>query len=133
MRPTTSTRYYSIGSRMSEPLVTGEILLPAHSAIPASAVAYVHLLNTSLADAPATIVAEQVINDVAAKIAGGGRIKFALYGEIQDPRASYSVSVHIDVDMDGRVSVGDYINVQSYPVVTFGYPDHIEVKTAMVK
>jgi uncharacterized lipoprotein YbaY len=118
---------------MSEPLVTGDILLPAGAVIPPRAVAHVHLLDTSLADAPSTIVAEQVIEDVAAKIATGGRIKFALYGEIEDPRASYTVSVHIDVDMDGRVSVGDYVTVQSYPVVTFGYPTHVEAKTVMIK
>jgi uncharacterized lipoprotein YbaY len=118
---------------MSEPLVTGEILLPDGAVLPQGAIAYVRLLDTSLADAPSTTVAELVIHEVAAKLIGGRSIRFALHGELRDARASYTVSVHIDVDMDGRVSVGDYISMQSYPVITFGYPDHIEVKTARVK
>jgi uncharacterized lipoprotein YbaY len=117
---------------MSQPLVTGEILLPAHSVLPSRAVAYVHLLDTSLADAPSTIVAEQVIEDIAGRIARGEKIRFALYGEIQNLRASYSVSVHVDLDGDGPIGAGDYINVQSYPVITFGYPNHISVETVTV-
>jgi uncharacterized lipoprotein YbaY len=118
---------------MSEPLVAGEVLLPAHSILPSGAVAYVRLLDTSLADAPAMIVAEQVIRDVAKTIARRGQIRFALYGKIQNPQGSYTVSVHIDVDEDGRIGKGDYINMQSYPVITFGYPSHIKVETVQVK
>lgn len=118
---------------MSKPLVTGEILFPAHSVLPNNALAYVHLLDTSLADAPSIIIAEEVIEDIAGKAARGERIRFAIYGEIQNQRASYSVSVHIDVDRDGRVGAGDYINMQNYPVITFGYPNHIEVKVVRVK
>ena len=115
---------------MSEPLVTGEILLPAGVVLPTRAVAYVRLLDTSLADAPSITVAEQIIKDVAAQNAKGRSIKFALYGELRDARASYTVSVHIDVDLDGLVSVGDYISMQSYPVISFGYPDYVAVQTA---
>jgi len=118
---------------MSESLITGEILIPANTKIADTAVAYVHLLDTSRADAASTVISEQVIANVATKLSRGERIKFVLYGEIQNPQASYSVSVHIDVDADGQVGVGDYINVQSYPVATFGYPSHVEVKTVMVK
>jgi uncharacterized lipoprotein YbaY len=118
---------------MGEPLVTGEILLPAGVALPARAVAYVRLLDTSLADAPSITIAEQIIKDVAAQNAKWGSIKFALHGELRDARANYIVSVHVDVDLDGLVSVGDYISMQSYPVITFGYPDHVAVQTAQVR
>ena len=117
---------------MSNLLLTGAIVIPEKESLPGNAVAYVHLLDTSLADAPSTIVSEQVIENVARAIDQNRRIQFTLYGQIEDLKANYSVSVHIDLDNDGRISLGDYVNVQSYPVITYGYPKHIEVKTVKV-
>ena len=114
---------------MSKLLVTGSILLPPGFVLPHGAVAYVRLLDTSLADAPSTVVAEQAIEGIAA----GKEIGFALYGEIRNWRADYNVSVHIDVDGDRRVSVGDCITVQSYPVITFGRPRKVRVQTVQVR
>lgn len=118
---------------MSETLITGEILLPPNAEISANAVIYVHLLDSSRADAPSRVVAKQVIENVAAKLAEGERIMFAIDGGVLDPRASYSISVHVDVDADGQVSVGDHINVQSYPVATFGFANYVEVRTVRLK
>ncbi|MEP7291522.1 MAG: YbaY family lipoprotein [Chloroflexota bacterium] len=117
---------------MSNLLVTGAILIPEKELLPGNAVAYVHLLDTSLADAPATIVSSQVIENLARVMDKERKIKFALSGQIEDFKANYSVSVHIDVDNDGQISLGDYVNVQSYPVITFGYPKQVEVKTVKV-
>jgi hypothetical protein len=39
-----------------------------------------------------------------------------------DDRHLYSVSVHVDVDGDGGISDGDYLNEQSYSVITNGFP-----------
>lgn len=117
---------------MVNPIVSGEILFPNDSFLQDSAVGYIHLLDVSLADAPSFIVAEEVIEDIAERILKGETIKFALYGEIKNPRASYTVSVHIDLDGDGRVGRGDYINMQSYPVITFGHPNVIKMKVVKV-
>lgn len=117
---------------MATLLVTGVIRLPSHNPLPPSAVIYVHLLDTSLADAPAILISEQVIENAAAKVENDGKIKFALYGELHDFKANYTVSVHVDLDNDGQISQGDYVNVESYPVITFGYPTAIEVKTVKV-
>jgi hypothetical protein len=38
-----------------------------------------------------------------------------------DPRAHYVVTAHADLDGDGEVSVGDYVTVESYPLLTWGH------------
>ena len=43
------------------------------------------------------------------------------------------LEVHVDVDNDGKISVGDYINMESYPVLTYGNPNYISVKVKNVK
>lgn len=117
---------------MSEERVTGEILLPKGCVVSAGATAHVQLLDTSMADAPSMLVAEQVINDIAARIARGEALTFELHGQVQSPHATYSVRVHIDQKGDGKVDLGDFVNKQSYPVITFGYPSHVVVQTAQV-
>jgi len=118
---------------MIKPLVSGELTFAQPPQLPSTAVAYVHLLDTTLADAPSITVAEQVIRDIAQTANQGKAIPFALFGESPDPHASYNVSVHIDLDSDGTLSPGDYLTVQSYPVLTFGYPDRMTVQVKQVK
>jgi uncharacterized protein (DUF2141 family) len=48
-------------------------------------------------------------------------------------RARYAVSVHIDVDGNGKINSGDFINMESYPVLTYGYPDNILVYVRQIK
>jgi hypothetical protein len=43
------------------------------------------------------------------------------------------VRVHVDLDKDGEVSVGDYISMESHPVLTYGHPDHVEVAVQKVE
>lgn len=117
---------------MAKTLVTGQILLPAGAAVKASAVAHVNLLDTSLADAPSSVVASAKRSDIAAGIARGEALTFALQGQLKSERASYCVEVHIDQEGDGKVRLGDFVNAQSYPVTSFGFPDHISVRTVKV-
>lgn len=73
---------------------------------------HVQILDTDLQDAPATVLAE------AQGTVGGG---------MSEPLASLAISVrdrgrrptawvHVDVDGDGRVSRGDYLTTQSFPL-----------------
>lgn len=117
---------------MRKALVTGEILLPAGAGIKSSAVARVQLLDTSLADAPSVTIASQVVSGLASKLAKGGALAFSLAAENPDAQASYGVSVHIDQSGDGQVKPGDFVSTQSYPVITFGYPNRVCVQTVVV-
>ncbi len=117
---------------MAQLRVTGEVLLPAGSAVSARAVVHVHLLDTSLADAPSTVIASQVIDGIAGKIGRGEALRFELHSPIQNRRASYSVSVHVDMDADGEVGPGDFINAETYPAINHGNPTQITVRTMLV-
>jgi uncharacterized lipoprotein YbaY len=113
------------GKTMEEPLVRGKIVFDPEPEDLSRAKIYIRLADTSLADAPSRVVSEQVLMELPPAGTAKGHLSFALHGALPDPRASYSVSVHVDMQNDGKISQGDYINMQSYPVLTYGYPDRI--------
>jgi uncharacterized lipoprotein YbaY len=76
---------------------------------------YVRVQDTSHTDAPASIVAEQVLQGVNI-VPGAPPLAFTVHGIPENPRARYVVRVHADVNGDGKVSKGDYVSTQSYPV-----------------
>jgi uncharacterized lipoprotein YbaY len=117
---------------MAKPLVSGDIRFTQLPRLPPSAKAYVRLLDTSMADAPARLVAETVLEGISDEATRGNPIPFAIYGDLESERASYSVSVLVDVDGDGKTSPGDFINMQSYPVLTYGYPAYVSVEVREV-
>ena len=117
----------------SEPLVSGEILLGEEVQSFSSATIYVRLEDVSRVDAVATTVAEQVLRHVSHQAGHQSQVAIALRGTTADARARYAVRVHVDVDGDGHVSRGDYISMESYPVLTFGYPDRVTVRVREVK
>ena len=117
---------------MGKPLVTGEIVFDERPELPPGAKAYVRLLDTSAEDAPSSTIAEQTLTGIAKKANQGEALPFVLNGKIDDQRASYTISVHVDVGGDGAISPGDYINMQSYPVLTFGYPNHVSVEVKRI-
>lgn len=84
---------------------------------------YVRLLDVTMADAPARMVSEQVLDLPA----GPGPAAFELRAPEIDEHASYIVMAHADLDADGAVSRGDFITTQSYPVLSFGHPDRVQI------
>lgn len=113
---------------MAEILVRGEIRFAGNPHLPEGAGAIVQLRETSMADAPSRLVAEQVLKDITSRANAGELIPFEISAEPPDQRQSYSIEVLVDVDGDGRPSRGDFINVQSYPVLSFGYPNTVTVE-----
>lgn len=100
--------------------VTGTVSYLQRMALPSSAVIQVQLLDVSLADAPAKVVAEQ-------KLTLGERqvpVPFTLTFDSAkiDQKHAYSVSAKISVD-----GVLRFISDQSYPVLTRGNPSHAEL------
>jgi uncharacterized lipoprotein YbaY len=114
---------------VSKPVVKGEIKFAGQPSLPASAKMYVRLLNTSLADAPSAVVAEQVIDHLSNE----EKVAFRLEPDSIDERGTYTVSVLVDLDGDGKISKGDYISMQSYPVLTFGSPSEVTIEVKQVE
>ncbi|PSB45492.1 hypothetical protein C7B80_16680 [Cyanosarcina cf. burmensis CCALA 770] len=114
-------------------LITGEILFSAELGSFSGATVNVYLEDASFLDAPAKIVAKQVISHVAHEMGTENRVKFAFIGEIADIHARYSLRVHTALHGNEQIQRGDYISMESYPVLTFGYPHQVTICVKEVK
>lgn len=113
-------------------LVSGEVVFGEGDEAFSEATAYVRLEDVSRTDAPSHVIAEQVIRHVSYQPGQAGKLAFDLHGAAPDERVRYSVSAHLDVDGDGQVSRGDYISMESYPVLTQDYPREVTVRLRKV-
>lgn len=116
------------------PTVRGTIVLDNVDTGLRPARIHVRLQDTSLADAPSRLIREVVIPRGPDTDRGEEqRVAFCIdAGEI-NPRVRYEVSVLVDLDNDGKIGVGDYHNTRSYPVLTFGNPDRVEIRVEPVR
>lgn len=126
-----ATSQVGLSSRRS-PLVQGEIIFDEKPLPFTKATISVRLEDTSFLDASAKVILEQQIGDIPDQAVQEGKITFSLYGEIPDKRATYIVRVSVDVDGDGTVGKGDYISMESYPVLTYGAPKRVDVRVRRV-
>jgi len=114
-------------------LVKGKITFEEGAPPFTGATMYVRLENITAADTASEVVANYVERDVAFDPKTSSGLSFAIAGGPPDPRASYAVRGHIDIDGDGAVSKGDFISMQSYPVITFGHPREVSILARQVK
>lgn len=113
-------------------VVRGIIIFDEHLKPFSGATVHIRLEDVSLQDASSKLIAERIIRNVSHDNIDH-QIEFVIYGDIVDIQATYSIRVHCDVDNDGRISKGDFVTVQSYPVLTHGYPDNVLVTVKEVK
>jgi uncharacterized lipoprotein YbaY len=110
------------------PLVKGEISFDKKNVKSFSgATIYIRLEDVTMQDAPSKLISQQVIKNVSYDSSAAGhqkKVKFALFGDriAIDFTRLYAISIHIDVDNNGKINSGDFINMESYPVITHGYP-----------
>ena len=120
-------------SQESQLEVDGDILFGPEIGSFSGATVHVYLEDVSRADAAAPRVAKQTIRDVNHDRGTEHRVKFKLSGVASDPRASYSVRVHVDRQGDGEIHIGDCITMQAYPVLVAGGRDQVSVTVRQVK
>jgi hypothetical protein len=72
--------------------------------------------DTTRSDAPAETVAEAVLRGIRIK-PGSSSVRFTLRHVHLAPGRRYTLRAHADLDGDGRVSRGDHISTQSYPIL----------------
>lgn len=114
--------------------VSGKLVFdpaPVSSSLDAARV-YVRLEDTTMLDVAAVEVVQQeiLLND---QDLSRGQLTFDLPVVHPDPSHSYNVRAHVDMDGDGGISRGDYISVQGYPVLTFGFPTHVRIRLRLVE
>ena len=116
------------------PLLTVQVLFEEKLESVSDATIYISILDVTMADAPSKVILQQVVKDIDYKANNNKSYQeFRIYGQIPNNKASTPLEVHVDVDNDGKISVGDYINMESYPVLTYGNPNYISVKVKNVK
>lgn len=98
------------------PQVSGTVTYLQRIALPESAIVRVQLLDVSIADAPTTIVAEQVFSTNGAQVPLAFSLSYARDAVLETRR--YSVSARI-TDRDGRLL---FISDTFTPVITGGSP-----------
>lgn len=98
-------------------VVRGELHFEDSGVSLAGAKVYVRLLDVSRADAPAHIISEYKIPSLPVGVDTSKSIPFEFKSDLADPRRSYTITAHIDMDGDGRVSAGDYITMENFSVV----------------
>ena len=118
--------------RYKSPLVEGKIIFDRLAKSFSHCTVYIYLEDVSMADAPSRVIFEQVIADVDLVATQDPAIEFVLYGKITDYNASYAIRVHADIDRDGKLSKGDFINMESYHVLTHGYPKNIIIHVRQI-
>ncbi len=110
----------SSGTGSSASRVTGTVTYMQRIALPPSATVKVQLVDVSRADAPATVLGEQIIT------AGGKQAPFSFeipYDPAKiDPRFSYAVQARIEDA--GKLL---FINDTRYAVITRGAPNHVDM------
>lgn len=121
------------GSESTSVLLRGQIVFDESAPSFKGATLYVSLQDTSLADADAVTIAEQVTKDIAYDARARNTLPFALSGAVPDERAHYTVRVLVDLDGNGRVSQGDFVNVESYPVLTWGHSRAVSIRVERVE
>jgi uncharacterized lipoprotein YbaY len=108
-------------------VIRGEITIPPDAPPFTPAQAVVELEDISRADAPSEVVARLKLTP--GELRGGDVISFTLDVPADKLNEShlYSVRVHLDLTGSQEIKVGDYITVQSYPVLTRGYKDEVRI------
>jgi uncharacterized lipoprotein YbaY len=107
-------------------IVKGEIVFDNSLNFSPKSTIYVRLEDVTMIDSHSEVISEQIIRGANHQDNSNSKINFEIQGMICD-KHSYIVSVHADLDGDGNISKGDFINMQSYPVLTHGYPNYVSV------
>lgn len=111
------------------PLVEGEIVFDADVPAFSGATVHVYLENTGRMDAPAPVIAEHIEHNAAYN---GRAIPFKIFGNMPPADEHYSLRVHISRDGSADIKKGDFINTQSYPVLTHDHPKSLKVQVKKI-
>ena len=113
-------------------VVGGEILLPPEMTPVTPVSIRVEVEDISRADMPSEVVGQQSIS--TRQLQGGAAIPFeiAVPANAINEQRLYSVRAHIAMSDSGEIERGDYITMQSYPVLTRGYGHRVTIAVRRV-
>lgn len=110
--------------------ISGQIHFPEGTPAFSGATAHLVLEDTSMADAPAPVIAEYNLTDV--NYESGATIGFTFKSITLNEQVRYNIRVHISLNDNNTIQQGDYITMQSYPVLTEGFPNTVNIEVRRV-
>ena len=119
---------------MPSAAVEGKITFEENAVAFSGAMMHIHLEKVTYTDAASEIIASYSRQEVShnPQNRDSDVLRFKLEVSDLNPQDDYSIRAHIDLDRDGRISRGDYINMQSYPVLTRGHPSEVSILVRQV-
>ena len=120
-------------SNSSPQVIRGQIVFEDDASAFSDATLYVTLEDVTYADSKAIIVGTVVKENISYDPAAPEPLTFELPVEVPERNALYNIRAHFDLDGDGEISPGDYVNTQSYPVITRGHPLEVSVRVSRIK
>lgn len=102
--------------------VSGRVVFPSGATVPAEwttapASGEVKLIDVTYQDGPSTDIVKA---PVSAKNGAPIPFELSLAGVEIDPTHDYALVAHLDTDGDGTTSAGDFLSMESFPVLTRG-------------
>ena len=97
-------------------IVEGEIIFRQIPTSFSGATVFIFLEDNNRADAPSVVVARSVLHGISRSPENISSIHFRIVHPSPDSNAQLAISIHIDVDGDGKISPGDFITMESFPV-----------------
>ena len=120
-------------SDSSRQVVRGQIVFEDDASAFSNATLYVTLEDVTYADSRAIIVGRVVKEHISYDPAAPEPLTFEMPVEVSERDALYNIRAHFDLNGDGKISQGDYLSMQSYPVITRGHPFEVSVRVSRVK
>ena len=117
----------------SDSTVKGRIIIDSNSKSFSGATIFIRLKDASFADTYSKLISEQIINNVNYDTKSSNQYYFELAAENLDDNAYYIIQVHIDVDGNGIVNSGDFINMETNPVINRGFPKDVIIHVKQLK
>lgn len=97
-----------------------------------NATIYLKVEDVSLQDVASVVMSEDTIVDVSMDADNIQPVPYLIYHPELEERMTYSLSVHVDVDGDGRLSSGDYYSTWHNPVPTEPGVHKLDVHVEMI-
>ena len=113
-------------------IIEGEIIFREIRSSFSDITVYILLEEVSRADAPSNEISRVVLPGISMDKDDLHPIPFRISHSPLEKHERYAISVLIDIDGDGKISLGDYITTESYPVPYKG-EYHLKVYVQLVK
>jgi len=119
---------------MPSAALEGKITFEENAVAFSGAIMYIYVERVTYADAASEMTASYTRQEVSfdPKNKDSDILTFKLEVPDLNPQDDYAIRAHIDLDRDGKISIGDYINMQSYPVLTRGHPREVSILVRQV-